>query len=159
MAFSRAFNGVLDSLFRQRTHWLRKELGKTGAGKPPSFGRKKVSAGIRKLQDIASDALTHRLAKSEFDQHVPAPTNYQVGGRGAKEKKARFEEWFSERFGRRKGFIYAFWRRKKCLYVGRTGSRGSRPSSHMDKFWFPSVSRITIYAVSGRSHIPKLECL
>lgn len=160
MAFSGSFERELNKLFRQRTHWLRQKLGATGAGKPPSFGRKKVGVGIRKLQAIASDALAHKLAKSEFDRHVPSPTNYHVKGRGAKSKKLKFEEWFSGRFSTKKGFIYVFWRGNKCVYVGRSGSRGGgRPSSHMDKVWFASVDRITIYVVSGKSHIPKLECL
>ena len=59
-----------------------------------------------------------------------------------------------------KGLIYAFWgNRKKCIYIGRTGSHGSRPSSHFEKFWFSGVKRVTIFSIKGRSHIPKLECL
>ncbi len=29
----------------------------------------------------------------------------------------------------------------------------------MDKFWFSGVRRVKIFAVNGRSQIPKLECL
>lgn len=159
MAFSKSFERELNKLFRQRTHWLLQELGTTKAGKPPEFSRKRVSAGIRRLQVIASGALAHKLAKSEFNEHILYRKNYHVKGRGPGNKKVRFEKWFAPRFGRRKGFIYTFWHDKKCVYVGRTGSRGSRPSSHMEKFWFSGVNRITVYAVDGRSHIPKLECL
>ena len=87
MAFSGSFERELIRLFRQRTHWLRQKLGTTGAGKPPSFGRKKVGVGIRKLQEIASDELAQKLAKSEFDRYVPSPTNYHVKGRGPKTRK------------------------------------------------------------------------
>ncbi|MGD1155990.1 MAG: hypothetical protein ABSA41_09195 [Terriglobia bacterium] len=160
MAFSKSFERELNNLFRQRTDWLRRRLGTSRPGKPPEFGRKKVDTGILKLQAIASDALAHKLAKSEFNAHVASRKNYHVKGRGPDDKKAKFEEWFDARFGKTKGLIYAFWGdRRKCIYVGRTGSHGSRPSSHMEKFWFSGVKRVTIFAVRGKSHIPKLECL
>lgn len=80
MAFSKSFERELNNLFRQRTDWLRRKLGSSKAGKPPEFSRKKVNAGIRKLQAIASDALARKLAKSEFDEHVASRRNYHVKG-------------------------------------------------------------------------------
>jgi hypothetical protein len=159
MAFSKSFEDELNKLFGQRTDWLRRKLGTSKAGKPPMFSRKKVDSGIRRLQAIASSALAGKLARSEFDEHVPSPRNYHIKGRGPGDKKEQFERWFSAHFGDKKGFIYAFWGNKKCIYVGRTGAGGSRPSSHMKTYWFSGVRRVTIYAVSRRSHIPKLECL
>lgn len=160
MAFSKSFERELNSLFRQRTHWLRQELGSSGAGKPPEFSRKKVDAGISKLQTIASNALAKQLAKSEFDKHVASPKNHHIKGHGPDNKKEKFEKWFTAHFSKTKGLIYSFWgNRKKCIYVGRTGSHGSRPSSHFEKFWFSGVKRVTIFAVNGQSHTPKLECL
>jgi len=70
MAFSKTFERELNNLFRQRTDWLRRKLGAKGAGKPPKFGRKKVNAGIRRLQEKASDALARKLAKAEFNMLV-----------------------------------------------------------------------------------------
>lgn len=160
MAFSKTFESELNKLFRQRTDWLRRKLGTTGAGKPPKFGRKKVTSGIRKLQAIASHALAHKLAKVAFEEQVVSPKNYRIKGRGPAEKKAKFQEWFAFRFKNTKGLIYAFWGKNgRCIYVGRTGSHGSRPSSHMEKYWFSCVKRVTIFDVSRKSHIPKLECL
>jgi len=131
----------------------------SGAGKPPEFGRRKVTSGISRLQEIASQALAHKLAKEAFNEHVASRKNYQIKGRGPAEKKANFEEWFS-RFKNTKGLIYAFWGwNGKCIYVGRTGSHRSRPSSHMEKYWFSGVKRVTIFDVRRKSQIPKLECL
>jgi hypothetical protein len=159
MAFSKAFEKELNNLFEQRTYWLRQKLGTTGAGKPPGFDRKKVKSGIRKLQEIASHALAGKLAKAEFKKYVTSRRrNYRVKGWGVEDKKARFGAWF-ERFSKRKGLIYVFWSGRRCVYVGRTGSRGVRPSSHFDKAWFTPVTRVTIFDVSRKSHIPKLECL
>src|SRR5207247_1019834 len=160
MSFSKSFERELNKLFNQRTDWLRRKLGTPKAGKPPEFGRKKVNTGIRNLQQLASDALAPKLAKSEFNEYVTSRKNYHVKGHGHDDKKKRFEEWFSDHFKKTKGLIYTFWGKgTKCIYVGRTGSHGSRPSSHMEKFWFSGVKRVTIFAIKGQSHIPKLECL
>jgi hypothetical protein len=160
MAFSKTFERELNGLFRQRTDWLRRKLGHRGVGKPPKFSRSKVDAGIANLQEIASSALANKLAKSEFNEHVSSQHNYHIKGRGYQDKKDKFEIWFAAHFQNRKGLIYAFWgTHGKCVYIGRTGSHGSRPSSHFEKFWFVGVQRVTIYAVTAKSHLPKLECL
>jgi hypothetical protein len=160
MAFSKTFERELNRLFRQRTHWLRSKLGAKGAGKPPEFGRQKVNKGIEHLQFLASAALASKLAKAEFEEHVSDRRNYQIKGWGPQDKKQKFEAWFEKHFSKRKGLVYAFWgRAHQCIYIGRTGPSGSRPSSHFDKHWFSGVKRATIFSVKGRSHVPKLECL
>jgi len=160
MAFSKSFERELDKLFVRRTHWLRQELGRKGAGKPPQFSRRTVNDAIANLQLIASDALADKLAKDEFEAHVSWKKNYHVAGRGVADKKKRFERWLKKNFSKTRGLIYAFWDgSRRCEYVGKTGSGGQRPSAHFEKFWFNRVTRVTIYDVSQKSHIPKLECL
>jgi len=160
MAFSKTFERELDKLFHKRTHWLLNEIGSKKPGKPPEFGRKKVTAGIKKLQKIASDALASKLAKTEFNQHVTKKKDYYIKGHGPEDKKEKFEIWFSRYFPKTEGLIYTFWGKgRQCIYVGQTGSHGSRPSSHFEKYWFASVRRVTVFSVGAKSHIPKLECL
>jgi hypothetical protein len=123
------------------------------------LGGKRLRPVLGDFKEIASQALAHKLAKEAFNEHVASRKNYQIKGRGPADKKARFEKWFS-RFKKTKGLIYAFWgSHGKCIYVGRTGSHGSRPSSHMEKYWFSAVKRVTIFDVRMKSQIPKLECL
>jgi hypothetical protein len=160
MALSKTFDRELNGLFHQRTAWLRQKLGSKIVGKRPKFGRKKVNAGIQRLQDIASDAFASKLAKSEFDKYVKSRKDYRIKGYGRDDKKSEFEWWFTKNFGKTKGLIYAFWgKHKKSIYIGRTGSHGSRPSSHFVKYWFARVKRITIFDIRTKSQIPKLECL
>ena len=160
MAFSKEFERELDKLFHQRTHWLRDEIGSKKVGKPPEFDRNKVDKGIARLQQVASLSLAGKLARDQFNQFVTKKKNYLIKGYGPVDKKARFEVWFSEHFQNTRGLIYTFWGKNgKCIYVGRTGSHGSRPSSHFDKYWFSGVTRVTIFSVKSKSHIPKLECL
>lgn len=160
MAFTKGFERELEGLFHQRTDWLRRKLGTQGVGKPPKFGRKKVDSGIKRLQEIASVGLANRLARVEFDQHVDFQHNYHIKGRGFESKKEKFEKWFASKFKKIKGVIYVFWdKHKNCIYVGRTGAHGCRPSSHFDRVWFSPVTRVTVLAVKRKSHLPKLECM
>jgi len=159
MAFSKAFERELNNLFQRRTDWLRRKLGTVGAGKPPKFGRKDVKTGIDKLQEIASDALARKMARVAFDEHVASRKNRKIKGRGPNDKKHQFEKWFAQ-FKGTKGLVYAFWGRNgECIYVGRTGSHGSRPSSHFEKYWFAPVKRVTIFDIESKSHVPQVECL
>lgn len=160
MAFSKQFENELDKLFHQRTHWLRNKLGSKKMGKPPEFSRKKVSAGINKLQQIASNSLARKLAKTEFTNFISKQKDYHIKGHGPNDKKNRFEKWYSKNFPKSRGLVYAFWsKNRKCIYVGRTGNRGSRPSSHFEKYWFNNVKRVSIFSISSKTQIPKIECL
>lgn len=161
MAFSKQFENGLDRLFRERTDWLRSELGLRQPGKPPKFGRKKVNRGIQQLQLLASQAFSRRLAKSAFEDHTTERRTWQVKGHHRNEKKRLFKKWFRKTFGptRTRGCVYSFWGGGKYLYVGRTGHGGGRPSAHFKEFWFSHTTRITIFSVRGRSQLPKIECL
>lgn len=160
MAFSNQFEKALDGLFRQRTHWLRTKLGDSKPGKPPEFSRKKVNVGIEKLQDIASKAFAPRLARKGFEKHITIRKLYHIKGHGREDKKKRFNKWYDNYFNPRRGYVYSFWKYDKtCIYVGRTGSGGSRPSGHFEKFWFSQAKRITVFQLKSKSQIPKIECL
>jgi hypothetical protein len=160
MAFSKQFVKALDELFRQRTHWLRSELGLVKPGQPPKFDKRKVDAGINKLQEIASSAFARKFAKTEFEKHVSERKSWHIKGHGRDDKKNQFNNWYERIRISVKGCVYTFWGNgNKSIYVGKTGSGGSRPSSHFEKYWFSNVKRVTIYAVKSKSQIPKLECL
>jgi hypothetical protein len=159
MAFSKQFEKALDELFKQRTHWLRANLGFAKPGKPPKFSREKVDKGIDHLQELASKAFSRTLARTQFNKHVKRRKNWFVKGHGWEEKKKLFKNWYIK-LNLKKGYVYAFWsQNKECLYVGKTGSGGARPTHHFEKLWFARVKRVTVYAVKSKSQIPKLECL
>jgi len=160
MALSKTFGRELDRLFHRRTHWLRRELGKTSAGRPPQFRRQDVNRAIINLQKIASHSLANKLAKTEFSERVKLRKGYRIKGRGPKEKKSLFVPWLERHFGKRQAVVYSFWSKQgKCLYVGRTGPHGSRPSDHFEKYWFGAARRIVVFSIAGASHVRKLECL
>lgn len=159
MAYVNQFVNALDELFRKRTYKLRSKIGSKIPGQPPKITKKFIDKEIANLQEIASHALANKLAKSEFYKYAYKKKAWHVKGHGIDEKKRLFEEWFRNNFPNLKTCIYVFWRNKKCIYVGRTGSGGSRPSSHFIKFWFSNTNRIDIFPSTFASHTPKLECL
>ncbi|MCK6479117.1 MAG: GNAT family N-acetyltransferase [Planctomycetes bacterium] len=132
-------------------------------GKPPAFSRKDVRRAIDKLQSVASDALARDLARDEFEEGVAEKRSWHAKrGKGFlfDDRKWAFLDWFDERFrGRKRAFIYVFWNRRRCVYVGKTARSGRRIASHFDKRWFGPVTRLDVYAMRGRRVLPALECL
>lgn len=158
MARAVEFRSILDKLFRRRTHWLRSIPGGRNPGAPPKFGRREREQAIKKLQGIASASLATKLAKAKFSDAAAEKKSWQVKGRGDKARKARFSEWFEKHVSYR-SFIYVFWKRGKCIYVGKTRNGVGRPSEHFEKKWFNGITRIDLYGLRGRRSLPALECL
>jgi len=159
MAHVNQFVNDLDELFRKRTYWLRSKIGLKIPGQPPKITKIFIDKGILNLQERASYALANKLAKTEFKKYTHKKKAWHVKGHGVDEKKKVFEKWFIKEFPNLKSCVYVFWKNKKCIYVGRTGGGGSRPSSHFIKFWFKDVNRIDIFLSISASQTPKLECL
>jgi hypothetical protein len=153
------FTRELDKLYHLRTHWLRSILENTKLSSLRSFNRKELNRGIINLQTIASDSLANKLAKAEFSEHVPSKRTWHVKGHGRDRKKMLFDRWYKRVVLTHQECVYAFWGKRKCVYIGRTGNGGKRPREHFDKFWFSGVTRIDIYSVNTPSQLPKLECL
>lgn len=159
MSVKKAFISELDKLYRDRTHWLRLVIGDKTLGRPPKVNRKRVSKSIEQMQNLASIAFAKKLAKNEFKKFSPQKQAWPKKGWGPKKQKDLFNDWFKMNLADNRNFVYVFWKNKKCIYVGRTGSRGSRPTDHFGYTWFLSITRADIYPVKQRSQLPKLECL
>ena len=120
--------------------------------------RKKIDNAIGKLQDMTTTILARGLAVKEFDNNANPKKGRKITGRGWKNQKALFEQWFQKTFPKQNDLVYVFWHNKRCVYVGRTGNGGSRPSSHFAKKWC-RITRIDVYPSKSKSQTPKLECL
>lgn len=94
MAHINKFENALDELFKKRTSWLRSAIGRKKPGPPPKITRRFVKNGISNLQEIASNALANKLAKSEFNKHALGKRAWHIKGFVIDEKKSLFEEWF-----------------------------------------------------------------
>ncbi len=159
MSKKNEFHKELIQLFKKRTYKLYNSIGDKTRGPNPEISREKVDSSIKKLQEIASTILAPKLAKEEFEENAGKKRKRKIKGRGVKEKKTLFKQWYNSVFHNQDHLVYVFWSKRKCIYVGRTGRGGSRPINHFEKHWFGSVTRIDIYPARSKSHTPKLECL
>jgi hypothetical protein len=153
------FNRRLNRLYEKRTGWLRTVLTKANPGPVPTLNKKQRERAIKRLQGIASDALARRMAKKQFERSVARQKIWLTKGRGTEQKLLRFRAWAKNKIDQESGKVYVFWHKKKCLYVGRTIGRGSRPSNHFRKRWFKGTTRIVVYMAPHKRDIPRLECL
>ena len=160
MSYASRFRDELNLLFERRTDWLQNALG-SRPGAPPIFNRKHVDRAIINMQELASDALSRSMARHEFDRAVYFKKSWHVKrgkGRGYREKRDSFKDWYEYEI-ESPVCIYVFWRERDCMYVGKTANGAWRPSSHFDKVWFQSVTRVDIYSTRGRRPLSALECL
>ncbi|HAH20593.1 MAG: hypothetical protein A2Y00_02005 [Omnitrophica WOR_2 bacterium GWF2_43_52] len=159
MAYLTVFERKLDQLFLDRTFNLRCMLGLKKRGPKPQITRKKINKAIEDLQGLASRILASGLAKKEFEENAGPKKGRKITGRGWKPQKEKFDRWFNKEFPNQDELVYVFWNKDKCLYVGRTGNGGSRPSSHFNRKDIPKITRIDIYPAKSKVYTPKLECL
>jgi len=152
------FDKRLHKLFDDRTHWLRAQVRKSKPGPAPQFSKKKVKSSIKKLQTLATKCLLRSYAVDGLDELYNQKKQWHVTGWGVDQKQRAFVRWF-EKTIHYKNCVYVFWAKRRCRYVGRTLKGKNRPQGQFQKFWFPGVTRIDIYAARGRKDVPKLECL
>ncbi len=161
MALTKQFERGLEKLFHRRTAWLRRAIGKKRPGPAPSFTKAEVRPRLERLTQIARKILVRRRGRREFQRSVESKRRWHPKkgkGFGFKAKKAKFKRWYDREIGSR-NCVYVFWSSGVCEYVGRTVRGKGRPVGWFDKFWFPSVTRIDVYAVRSPSLVPKVECL
>jgi hypothetical protein len=123
------------------------------------LNKKQRERAIRRLQEIASKALAERNAKRQFERSTKGKRAWHTKGRGVEKKVSNFRAWAKHKIDRSAGKVYVFWHKKKCLYVGRTIGRGSRPSKHFKRNWFKETTRIVVYMAPNKRDVPRLECL
>lgn len=159
MGYKKDYITELNRLFYKRTLWLREIVGIRRQGRPKKFNRRVVLKSIRKLNDIITHLNAGRYFRDVIYDRSDRPINYHIRGRGWEDQKYNFMRWFDNRINHR-NVIYIFWKdRKNCLYVGRTGRGGTRPSNHFGTYKTYGVKRVTIYKINGGRYLPMVECL
>jgi hypothetical protein len=157
---AKRFDNELLKLFHARTHELKSYMWPT-AGAAPHLTRKRIRKGIERLQDIAlAYYLRSKAAKKLLDSYDDKRQWHSKKGKGygARAKKKAFKRWYDRKIST-KNYVYAFWNRQHCLYVGRTLSGKGRPTNHFDKYWFGSATRLDLFAFNGKRDVPRFECM
>ena len=161
MARATEFRRELNKLFARRVAALSVILEKKRSGALPTLKKTHVRKTIKRLQQLVSDSLARDLAKKEFYHAVTQRKQWHVKrGKGwtYRNRKRKFGDWFDQKISR-KTCIYIVWKKRKCLYVGKTTTGQGRIASHFDKRWFSGATRLDIYGTRGRRYLPALECV
>lgn len=153
------FDDELIDLLRQHAHGLRRHVQRF-RGQQPKLTGKKVRTAIRVLQGLAERVIFQskeaRRALKDYDDRRRWHTKGK--GRGWHAKRKSFKAWFRDQVGA-KHCVYAFWRKRVCVYIGRTHGGGNRPSHHFEKLWFANVTRIDVYSFAGKRDLARFECM
>jgi hypothetical protein len=153
------FETELTKLFEARTHELTTGLWPR-AGNPPHLTPKKIMASVERLQSLAAhEYMRSKEAKEIFECYDYKKQWHKSGkGHGLSAKKRSFKKWYDEHI-ETKNNVYVFWKGKRCLYVGRTLNGKNRPTSHFEKHWFGTCTRVDVYGFYGKRNVPCFECM
>lgn len=154
MALHTQFHRTLDKLWERRTDDLR-ALVKPKVGMRLGFTRKLRNKMIRELLRIASAILVRKVAKRELYDLVVARKLRRIRGRGL-DGRGKDLVAFARRL--RGPIIYAFWRGKRCLYVGK-GKTPSRLAGYQRHSFQTRADSVEVFSISTKSQLPKAECL
>jgi len=161
MAKTTQFSKDLLRLFKRRTAWLHKAIGKKRPGPAPAFTRRKDKPVLNKLAETAREIVVKSRARAEFNATWTNKSQWHVKknkGWGIPAKRKSFKLWYEKHIQSR-NCVYVFWSGRRCVYVGRTMHGKGRPASSFDKHWFNGVTRIDIYTIKTPTIVPKAECL
>ena len=155
MAYSKQFTRKLDDLWRRRTANLR-SLVRTRRGPNRQFNKKIRDRAIEELQELATKILIRQGARKELGRLVVARRRWQIKGWGIADRSARLVGWAE---GLPRGpVIYSFWRRKRCLYVGK-GMSWERLRDYNKSIYLNQATSLRVCTIGYASQLAKAECL
>lgn len=153
MAFHTQFHRKLDQLWKRQTENLR-ALIKPKPGMRLAFTRQKRNRLIDDLLELATAALLRRLARRAFKDTYVKRRLFHLKGRGRVARGQSLVPFSKSLSG---PIVYAFWKGRRCLYVGK-GRRPSRLKSHRKSYGREAES-VEVFIVRSKSYLPKAECL
>jgi hypothetical protein len=110
----------------------------------------------KKLLLAASAVLIHEYANKEFVKAVEAKHLRFIKGFGIQDRFDRIYRW--ARRVSNGPIVYAFWRGKKCLYVGK--GKSYRRLKHYEKsIYLIHADCVEVWEVGSKARLPRAECL
>ncbi len=158
MNHKRIFEKKLEELFHSKTHSIRKEIGIRSKAKTPDISRTQLLEAIKKLKNEVVEIRGKYLMKKAFKEHAPIKKRWRIKGAGEDNKKSEYNKWCTAMKLNPHNFIYIFWNKHKCLYVGRSDEGIKRPTAHMGRTKYRFATHLDIYPTL-KSYTSKLECL
>ncbi len=154
MSLKKDFERELDNLWKRSTRAIR-DLVRTRKGRPKEFTKKIRDRSIKAIADLSTRILVRQGAKEEFKGLVYPQEMTHFSGSWEK-RAAKLLQWAKKRFSR--PIIYSFWRKSRCLYVGK-GKSWRRLRHYRDHKYLKESTSIKVFEVKQKSTLSKAECL
>lgn len=155
MALAKQFSRKLDQLWKRRIAEFRSLVIPTH-GAILKFTRKRRDKVIKEVVGIASRIVLKREGHREFDKVVTQRRLRMIKGRGLLQRGDNLVRWARETL--RGPIIYAFWRKRKCLYVGK-GASWRRLRNYRKSAYMLEATCVEVFQIAGKSQLAKAECL
>lgn len=156
MALVNQFSKKLDQLWKRRTDELRSLVVPRGGGQPLKFTRKRRDGLIDDALTIATSVLLKREGYRELKSVLRRRRLRQIKGRGVIDRAEKLLAWARAKL--HGPIVYAFWRKRKCLYVGKGGS-WKRLRNYTRSVYIRDATCLEVFEIAGKSQLGKAECL
>jgi hypothetical protein len=156
LALTKEFSRLLDEAIERRTEYLRRLVVPGNQGAPKKYTKRIRDKLKRKLLLAASEVLVRRRARREFRQATIKRRLRHLGGFGIQCRFDRIFHWAKKTI--HGPIVYAFWRGKKCLYVGKGGSC-RRLRTYRKSIYLKEADSLEVWRVVSKSQLPRAECL
>ena len=153
MALHTQFRRKLDHLWQRQTAEIHALL-KPKRGRPLAFTRTARNRMIGDLLELAAAILRRRLARDSFAETLLDRRLFHLKGRGQRARGESLVEFAKTLSG---PIVYAFWRGRRCLYIGK-GLKPTRLAFHR-KSYGREADAVEVFFVRSKSFLPKAECL
>lgn len=156
MALKTKFVQVLDDAVERRTEQLRRLVISPNQGAPKKYTRTVRDRLKKKILLAASAVLVNEYATKELAKTVVRRRLRFIKGHGLTDRFDRLYRWAERKLDG--PIVYAFWRGRKCLYVGKGKSR--RRLRHYDKsVYLWHANALEVWQIKSKNRLPRAECL
>jgi hypothetical protein len=125
-------------------------------GAPRKFS-KRIRDKLRKQLILSAvHILTRKRAKNDFKKLVVRRRLRTLKGWGIRDRFDRTYSWAETRL--RGPIVYAFWRRGKCLYVGK-GKSHKRLRHYKSHIYLYKATQLEVWQIKNKKSLPSAECL
>jgi len=156
MSLTNQFSKKLDDLWKRRTVEVRALVIPRDIGQPKKFSSVIKKQLIDDLLECATTILVKKEGKKEFNRVTSKRKLRKINGHGLLDRGNKLVKWAKFEFNG--PIVYAFWRRQKCLYVGK-GASWKRLRNYKKSAYLRDASHIEVFGIHGKSHLGKAECL
>lgn len=157
MSLKKDLGRRLDSMWRRHSQRARKLAGIGGVGPTSTWNKHTRDTMVEAYQSLCEDQFRRRpFVKRDFKRSFAHGRNFMLSG-GWSTRNERLESEVIP-FCRGEKYVYSFWKRKKCLYVGRSG-HGTRLGAYRNHRYLKEATRLEVRTVRTPGVLAKQECL